>query len=40
VYKAMLALRKHIQECHPELEDLLARERRTAPVHRPPIALG
>lgn len=28
VHKAMLALRKHIRECHPELEELLERDRR------------
>lgn len=27
VHKAMLALRKHIRECHTELEDLLERDR-------------
>jgi DNA-directed RNA polymerase specialized sigma24 family protein len=27
VHKAMLALRKHIRECHSELEDLLERDR-------------
>jgi DNA-directed RNA polymerase specialized sigma24 family protein len=29
VHKAMLALRKHIQACHPELEDLLERDHRS-----------
>lgn len=28
VHKAMLALRKHIRECHSELEDLLGHDRR------------
>jgi DNA-directed RNA polymerase specialized sigma24 family protein len=32
VHKAMLALRKHIRECHGELEDLLDRDRGTAAV--------
>ena len=29
VFKAMLALRRHIQRCHPELEDFLEHRRRT-----------
>lgn len=29
VHKAMLALRKHIRDCHPELEELLERDRRS-----------
>jgi len=37
VHKAMLALRKHIQVCHPELEDLLERGRRVdRPAERRP----
>jgi hypothetical protein len=32
VHKAMLALRKHIRECHSELEDLLERDRRALPA--------
>ena len=27
VHKAMIALKRHIRECHPELEDLLERDR-------------
>jgi hypothetical protein len=33
VDKAMLALRKHIRECHAELEDLLERDRGMATAH-------
>lgn len=33
VHKAMLALRKHIRECHAELEDLLERDRGVAAAH-------
>lgn len=33
VHKAMLALRKHIRECHGELEDLLDRDRGMAAAH-------
>jgi DNA-directed RNA polymerase specialized sigma24 family protein len=33
VHKAMLALRKHIRQCHAELEDLLERDRGTAAAH-------
>jgi hypothetical protein len=32
VHKAMAALRRHIRECHPELEALLERGRRTPHV--------
>jgi hypothetical protein len=32
VHKAMHALRRHIGACHPELEDLLGRPRKPAPV--------
>lgn len=35
VHKAMLALRKHIRDCHAELEDLLERDRPAA-VHCQP----
>jgi DNA-directed RNA polymerase specialized sigma24 family protein len=35
VHKAMLALRKHIRECHAELEDLLERDRGPAVHHQP-----
>jgi DNA-directed RNA polymerase specialized sigma24 family protein len=33
VHKAMLALRKHIRDCHGELEDLLDRDRGMAAAH-------
>jgi DNA-directed RNA polymerase specialized sigma24 family protein len=33
VHKAMLALRKHIRECHAELEDLLGRDQGVAVAH-------
>lgn len=33
VHKAMLALRKHIRDCHAELEDLLERDRGAAAAH-------
>ncbi|HEX3766218.1 MAG TPA: hypothetical protein VHW23_46315 [Kofleriaceae bacterium] len=33
VHKAMLALRKHIRDCHAELEDLLERDRGVTAVH-------
>jgi DNA-directed RNA polymerase specialized sigma24 family protein len=38
VHKAMLALRKHIQICHPDLEDLLGRDRRATRTRRASLA--